>query len=52
MRAHFGPDRFQYIYHIDQSDGGDRVLDIASDGDVQFDEELYKHLQVRGSCSG
>ena len=52
VRAHFGPDRFQYVYHIDQSDGGDRVLDIASDGDVQFDEELYKHLQARGSCSG
>ncbi len=30
-----------------QSDGGDRVLDISSDGDVQFDEELYKHLQAR-----
>ena len=52
VRAHFGPERFQYVYHIEQSDGGDRVLDIASDGDVQFDEELYKQLQARGSCSG
>ena len=52
VRAHFGPERFQYVYHIDQSDGGDRVLDIASDGDVQFDEELYKHLQARGRGSG
>ena len=47
VRAHFGPDRFRYVYHIDQSDGGDRMLDIVSDGDVQFDEELYKHLQAR-----
>ena len=33
--GHFGPDRFHYIYHIDQADGGDRVLDINSDNDVQ-----------------
>ena len=45
IRRHFGRERFLYVYHIDQSDGGDRVLDIASDGDVQFDEEFYKHLQ-------
>lgn len=41
---HFGPDRFHYIYHIDQADSNDRVLSIASDQDVQFDEEFYNHL--------
>ena len=44
MLRHFGPDRFHYIYHIDQSDGGDRVLSLTSESDVQFDEEFYKHL--------
>jgi hypothetical protein len=39
------------VHHTEQSDGGDRMLDIASDGDVQYDEELYKHLQVRGRGS-
>lgn len=32
---HFGPDHFQFIYHIDQSDGSDRVLYLTSDNDVQ-----------------
>jgi hypothetical protein len=41
---HFGPDRFHYIYHIDQADSSDRVLCLGSDNDVQFDEEFYKHL--------
>ena len=43
----FGPDRFHYVYHIDQADGSDRVLSINSDNDVQFDEEFYKHLCKR-----
>ena len=38
---HFGADRFHYIYHVDQTDGGDRVLHLDSDNDVQFDEEFY-----------
>jgi len=41
---HFGPDHFHYIYHIDQTDGSDRVLYVNSENDVQFDEEFYKHL--------
>ena len=40
----FGTGRFKYIYHIDPIDGGDRVLYLDSDTDVQFDEEFYKHL--------
>ena len=40
----FGPDRFRYIYHIDQTDGNDRVLYLNSDNDVQFDEEFYRYL--------
>jgi hypothetical protein len=39
---HYGPDRFHYIYHIDQTDSSDRVLRVNSDNDVQFDEEFYK----------
>lgn len=41
---HFGADRFHYIYHIDQTDGSDRVLYLNSDNDIQFDEEFYKYL--------
>ena len=41
---HFGPDRFAFIYHIDQADSSDRVLFMDSDTDVQYDEEFYKHL--------
>eukprot|EP00658_Telonema_sp_P-2_P017088 TRINITY_DN16619_c0_g1_i6.p1 TRINITY_DN16619_c0_g1~~TRINITY_DN16619_c0_g1_i6.p1 ORF type:complete len:697 (+),score=215.83 TRINITY_DN16619_c0_g1_i6:177-2267(+) len=41
---HFGPDRYKYIYHIDQADCTDRVLYLNSDTDVQFDEEFYKYL--------
>lgn len=40
----FGPDRFHYVYHIDQVDGSDRVLCVNSNSDVQFDEEFYKFL--------
>lgn len=41
---HFGPDCFHYIYHIDQTDGSDRMLCIKSQNDVNFDEENYKYL--------
>lgn len=41
---HFGPDVFHYIYHIDQTDGSDRMLCIKSNNDVTFDEEFYKFL--------
>lgn len=41
---HFGPDCFHYIYHIDQSDGSDRMLCIKSKNDVTFDEEFYRDL--------
>ena len=41
---YFGPDCFHYIYHIDQSDGSDRMLCIKSKNDVTFDEEFYKFL--------
>jgi len=45
LKAHFGAQcPFEYVYHIDQSTGGDRVLAFASDNDVQFDEEFYKSL--------
>ena len=44
VKAQFGPDAFHYVYHIDQADGGDRVLAMGSDNDVQFDEEFFKHL--------
>ncbi|KAL7554568.1 hypothetical protein ACHAWF_019036 [Thalassiosira exigua] len=40
----FGPDCFHYIYHIDQTDGSDRMLCIKSKNDVTFDEEFYKFL--------
>ena len=41
---HLGADRFHYIYHIDQTDGGDRILHLESENDVQFDEEFYNYL--------
>ena len=44
IREHFGPDRFHYVYHIDQTDGSDRVLSINSENDVRYDEEFYKRL--------
>jgi len=44
IRNHYGPDRFHYLYHIDQSDNSDRVLCIKTGNDVQYDEEFYKHL--------
>ena len=30
--------------HLWQGDGGDRILHIDSDNDVQFDEEFYNYL--------
>jgi hypothetical protein len=45
-----GADSFQFIYHINQADGGDRVLAMHSDSDVQFDEEFFKHMcKVHGA---
>lgn len=44
IKKHFGPDRFLYVYHIDQADNSDRVLCVNSDNDVQYDEEFYKYL--------
>ena len=44
IRKLYGPDRFHYIYHIDQSDNSDRVLCIKTGNDVQYDEEFYKKL--------
>ena len=44
IKKHFGPDRFHYIYHIDQTDSSDRVLSMTSDNDVRYDEEFYKRL--------
>lgn len=41
---HYGPDKFAFIYHIDQVHSSDRILCMDSDTDVQFDEEFYKHL--------
>jgi len=41
---HFGPDCFHYIYHIDQTNGSDRMLCIKTNNDVTFDEEFYKFL--------
>lgn len=44
IKKHFGPDRFHYVYHIDQTDSSDRVLSMNSDNDVRYDEEFYKRL--------
>jgi len=44
IKSYFGPDRFHYVYHIDQADNSDRVLFVNSDNDVQFDEEFYKYM--------
>ena len=41
---HYGPDKFAFVYHIDQVHSSDRILCMDSDTDVQFDEEFYKHL--------
>jgi hypothetical protein len=41
---HFGQDKFDYIYHIDQTDNSDRVLCMSTENDVPYDEEFYKHL--------
>lgn len=48
---HFGTEQFRYIYHIDQTNGSDRVLYINSNNDVQFDEEFYKYLCKTYSAS-
>jgi len=42
IKKHFGPDRFHYVYHIDQTDSSDRILSMNSDNDVRYDEEFYK----------
>ena len=39
---HYGPDYFHYIYHIDQTNGSDRMFCIRTKNDVTFDEEFYK----------
>jgi hypothetical protein len=44
VKKHFGADRFDYIYHIDQTDNSDRVLCTTSDNDVQYDEEFYNFM--------
>jgi len=44
IKKHFGPDRFHYVYHIDQTDSSDRVLSMNSDNDVRYDEEFYRRL--------
>lgn len=44
IKKHFGPDRFHFVYHIDQTDSSDRVLCLNSENDVQYDEEFYKHM--------
>jgi len=50
IKGHFGPDRFNYIYHIDQEDNSDRVLCMKTGNDIQYDEEFYKNLhQLYGS---
>ena len=36
---HFGQERFHYIYHIASNDNSDRVLSVASETDVGYDEE-------------
>jgi len=44
IRKLYGPDKFHYLYHIDQSDNSDRVLCIKTGNDIIFDEEFYKRL--------
>ena len=44
IRRKFGPDRFHYVYHIDQADNSDRVLCMRSENDVLYDEEFYRWL--------
>lgn len=35
LLSYYGPDKYHYVYHIDQADGGDRVLRINSNNDTQ-----------------
>jgi hypothetical protein len=44
IKKHFGPNRFQYLYHIDPATNCDRVLCMNSENDVQYDEEFYRYL--------
>lgn len=44
IKKHFGPDKFHYLYHIDQTDNSDRVLCLKTGNDIQYDEEFYKYL--------
>ena len=37
LLRYLGPDRFHYVYYIDQGDASDRVLHINSNNDVPFD---------------
>jgi len=36
---HFGQERFHFIYHIASHDNSDRVLSVASETDIGYDEE-------------
>ena len=33
---------YKYVYHVDPTDGGDRILCCSTSTDVPFDEEFYK----------
>ena len=44
IKKHFGAEKFDYVYHIDQADNSDRVLCLKSGNDIQYDEEFYKYL--------
>ena len=35
---------YRYVYHVDPTDGGDRILCCSTSTDVPFDEEFYKYL--------
>jgi len=37
-------ERFRYVYHVDPTDGGDRILCCKTSTDLPFDEEFYKFL--------
>lgn len=47
IRQHFGPDKFHYVYHIDQTDGSDRVLCLDSENDTPYDAEFFKFMHNR-----
>ena len=35
---------YRYVYHVDPTDGADRILCCSTSTDVPFDEEFYKYL--------